>query len=220
MAGELKLNVVAVPTTPATGKHGLYMSNETLPRLRRVDPAGTVYPVAEIFLIDQSADHTFTDSNTAQAIFNATAAGAITLPASSAYLLEAEYLITNVGTTSHTWSVLFAGTASLTALDYSVHGRSGTTSQLTLAADSSCSQSTGAGSLPTTALVATAASVSATENVLLSLRGTLRINATGTFIPQIKLSAATTGASKLLRGSYLKLTPFGANTAVSLGNWS
>lgn len=220
MAGELKFNAVATPTTPAAGKHGLYISNETLPRLRRVDEAGTIWPSADVLMMALSADYTFTDSSTAQKAFNATANGAITLPGSSSYLLEAEYMITNVGTTSHTWSTLFAGTATITALDYSARGRSGITSQLTLTADSSASQSTGAGSLPTTALVMTAASTSATENVLLSIRGTLRINAGGTFIPQIKLSAATTGASKMLRGSWIRLTPFGTDTATNLGNWS
>jgi len=220
LAGELKLNEVATPTTPASGKHGIYVSNETLPRLRRVDAAGTVWPSADIFMMALSADYTLTDSATAQKAFNATTNGAITLPASSSYLLEAEYMITNTGTTSHTWATLFAGTATITALDYVVRGRSGATSQLTLAADSSASQSTGAGSLPTTALVATAASTSATENVLLSIRGVVRINASGTFIPQVKLSAGTGGTEKMLRGSFIRLTPFGSDTATNLGNWS
>jgi hypothetical protein len=220
MAGELILNAVSTPSTPGAGKHSLHVSSVTLPRLNRLDSAGTVWPSAEIFMTSLSADYTLTDSSTAQKAFNASSTGAITLPANSGYLLDAEYMITNVGTTSHTWSVLFAGTATLTALDYKARGRSGITSQLTLTAESSASQSTGAGSLPTTALVMTTASTSATENVLLSIHGTLRINAGGTFIPQIKLSAATTGASKMLRGSYLRLTPIGTDTATTLGNWS
>lgn len=220
MAGELRLAEVATPTTPTSGKDAVYMSSEVLPRLRRVDSAGTVWVSADVFAMSLSSDYTFTDSATAQKAFNATTNGQITLPANSGYLLEAEYLITNVGTTSHTWSVLFAGTATLTALDFVARGRSGATSQLTLAAESSASQSNGAGALPTTALVMTAASTSATENVLLSLRGTLRINAGGTFIPQVKLSAATTGASKMLRGSWIRLTPLGTDTATNLGNWS
>lgn len=220
MAGELRLYEVATPTAQTAGKHNLFMSNETLPRLRRQDTAGTVWISADIFMCSLASDYTLSNVNTAQPAFNVTAAGAITLPGSSAYLLEAEYLITNTGTTSHTWGTLFAGTASITALDYTVHGRSGATSQLTLAADSSNSQSNGAGSLPTTSLVATAASTSATENVILSLRGTLRINAGGTFIPQVQLSAATGVAATMKRGSWFRLTPFGANTATYLGAWS
>lgn len=217
---RLIVSASAAPTAPASGKHALYVSNETLPRLRREDSAGNIWPMAEIFMASLSADYTLTDSSTAQKAFNASTNGAITLPANSGYLLEAQYLITNTGTTSHTWSVLFAGLASLTALDFVARGRSGATSQLTLAADSSASQSNGAGSLPTTALVVTAASTSATENVLISIYGTLRINAGGTFIPQVKLSAATTGTAKMLRGSYIRLTPIGPDTYTTIGNWS
>src|SRR4029077_616021 len=133
-AGELKLNEVATPSTPAAGKHAIHMTNVTQPRLAREDSAGTVWPMADIFMMSLESDYTFTDSSTAQKAFNATTNGAITLPANSGYLLEAEYLITNVGTTSHTWAVLFAGTASITALDYMAMGRSGITSQLTLTA--------------------------------------------------------------------------------------
>lgn len=177
-------------------------------------------PVPAGVLMALASDYTLTDTATAQKAFNASTNGAVTLPANSSYLLEAEYSITNTGTTSHTWAILFAGTATLTALDFRVRGRSGVTSQLTLTADSSASQSNGAGSLPSTALVVTAASVSATENVLLSIAGILRINATGTFIPQVKMSAAAVGTEKMLRGSYIQLTPFGSNTATSLGAWS
>lgn len=217
---SLKLHEVATPTTPAAGIDDIYVSNETLPRVRRVDSAGTIWPSADIFTMSLSADYTLTSTTSAQKVFNATSNGAITLPANSGYLLEAEYIITNTGTVSHTWGVLFAGTASLTALDFSAHGRTGITSQLTLTADSSASQSNGAGALPTTSLVMTAASTSATENVLISIRGTLRINAGGTFIPQIVMSGAPGGTSKMLRGSYIRLTPIGADTATSLGNWS
>jgi hypothetical protein len=220
MAGELKLNEVSAPSTPASGKDAIYVSNETLPRVRRIDSAGTVWPSAEIFTMSLASDYTLTDSATAQKAFNATTNGAITLPANSGYLLEAVYMITNTGTTTHTWAVLFAGTASLTALDFVARGRSGITSQLTLTADSSASQSNGAGALPSTALVMTAASTSTTENVLLTIHGTLRINAAGTFIPQVKLSAGTGGTEKMLRGSYIRLTPIGADTATNLGNWS
>lgn len=220
MAGELRLSEVAAPSSPSAGVDAIYMANATLPRLTRKDSAGNVWSVAEIIMMSLSSDYTLTDSATAQKAFNASTNGAVTLPASSSYLLEAEYNITNTGTTSHTWATLFAGTATVTALDYIVRGRTGVTSQLTFTADLSGSQSNAAGSLPSTALVVTPASTSASENVILSLRGTLRVNGTGTFIPQVKLSAGTTGTEKMLRGSYIKLIPFGTDTATSLGNWS
>jgi len=217
---RLVFNEGVAPSAPSSGKDAIFVTNETLPRLRREDGAGNIWPIAEMFMLSQAADYTLSDVSTAQKAFNATTNGRITLPANSGYLLEAEYMITNTGTTSHTWAVLFDGTATLTALDFVARGRSGVTSQLTLTADSSASQSTGAGALPTTALVMTAASVSATENVLISIRGTLRINAGGTFIPQVKMSAAAVGTEKMLRGSYIRLTPIGSDTATSLGAWT
>lgn len=222
MAGELRLNEVATPSVPASGKHALYVGNANtiLNRLIREDTSGTLWPVAEQFVCALSADYTLGNVATAQPVFNATTNGAITLPASSAYLLESEYLITNTGTTSHTWGVLYAGAATLTALDFTARGRSGITSQLTLTADSSASQSNGAGSLPTTSLVVTAASTAAAENVIISIRGVLRINGAGTFIPQVILSAATGVAATVKRGSYIKLTPIGTNTTAVLGSWS
>lgn len=215
MAGEIIVSEVAAPSTPSSGKDAIYMGSETLPRLRRVDSAGTIWPSADIFMMALSADYTLTDSNAAQKAFNATTNGAITLPGSSSYLLEFEYLITNTGTTSHTWGVLFGGTATLTSGMLMGHGRSGTTSLATLTADTS-----GATTDLTTVLVLTAASTSATENVILSGRGIVRINAGGTFIPQVKMSAAATGTEKMLANSWIRLTPFGSNTATNLGNWS
>lgn len=216
---RLVLNETTAPSAPATGKQSLYVTSEALPRLRRKDGAGNEWPICETLMLAQAADYTLTDSATAQKCFNATANGQITLPASSSYLLEAEYMLSATGATAHTWAVLFAGTATLTALDFLTHGRSGITSAATLTADQSVSQANAAGALPTTALVVTA-SQAAADFAMISLRGTLRINATGTFIPQIKLSAATTGTDKMLRGSYIRLTPFGSDVATALGNWS
>jgi hypothetical protein len=171
--------------------------------------------MSDILMVSLSSDYTLTDNGTAQKAFNATSSGTITLPASSAYLLEFEYLITSTGTTSHTWAVLFAGTATWTSNMMTVHGRSGATSLATLTADSSASTTD-----VTTALVMTAASTSATENVILSGRGTLRVANAGTLIPQVKISTTTNGTPTMKANSWVRLTPIGANTATTLGNWS
>jgi hypothetical protein len=216
---RLIFNEGVAPSAPASGKDAIFVTNEALPRLRREDSAGNVWPVAEILMLSQAADYTIADVSTAQKTFNATANGQITLPSNSGYLLEAEYMLSATGAVAHTWAVLFAGTATITAFDFAVHGRSGVTSAATLTTDQSVAQANGAGSLPTTALVCTA-SQSAADWAMLSIRGTLRINAGGTLIPQIKLSAATTGTNKMLRGSYIRLIPIGSDTATTLGNWT
>lgn len=215
MAGSaLILTEGTVPTTPAAGDDTLYVSNETLPRVRRVDSAGTIWPSADIFILSQSADYTLTSTASAQKCFNASTNGAITLPASSGYQFEALYMISNTGTTSHTWGTLFAGTATLTSIGYGAQAYTGITSANTITAMSGLIISVA------TVVAVTAASTSATEFVQIQLRGTVRINGGGTFIPQIKASADPVGTQKMLAGSYFKLTPIGTDAAVTLGNWS
>lgn len=214
MAGEIIISEVTTPTTPAAGNDAFWISNDATPMFKKVNSSGVVSVIPEVITQVLSADYTLTDSSTAQKCFNGTTNGAVTLFASTTYLMEAVYLITNVGTTSHTWSTLFAGTATLTSIAYAVQAYTGVTSAATITAVS------GNYTIAATALAVTAASVSATENVQIQLRGVIRVNAAGTLIPQIKLSAATTGASKMLANSYIQLTPIGTNSVVSVGNWS
>jgi len=220
----LKFGESITPGDPGANKHSFFMPSLNYPLLAEFDHGGTTWYYSKIFGMWLSADYTLSNVSTAQKAFNGSTNGAITLPANSAYEFEARYMITNTGTTSHTWAVLFAGTATYQYLDFEVRGRSGATSPATLAADSSNFQNNGSGAssaLPTTALVATAASTSATEQVLLDIKGVLRVgNTGGTFIPQIQLSAATGTAATMKRGSGIKMTPIGSDTAVTLGNWS
>lgn len=213
MAGELKLNEVATPTTPASGKDGIFVSNDTPARMKRVDSAGTVWPIAEHFFISTTADYTLTAGSSAQKCFNGSTNGAVTVPASMSYYFEWVVALTNAGTTSHTWGLLFGGTATLTSGNGVGTGETATSNALTAV---STIYSTTLG----TVLVLTAASTSATENAIMTYRGVIRINAGGTLIPQIKASADPVGASKVLANSHFRMTPIGSDTAASLGPWS
>lgn len=213
MAGELKLNEVATPTTPASGKDAIFVSNATPTRLQRVDSAGTVWPYAEHFFISTTADYTLTNNGSAEKCFNGSTNGAVTVPASMTYYFEWVVALTNTGTTSHTWGLLFGGAATLTSGMGVGTGETATSNALTAV---STIYSTTLGSV----LVLTAASTSATENVIMTYRGTIRINATGTVIPQIKPSAATTGTAKVLANSHFRMYPTGSDTAATLGPWS
>lgn len=165
-----------------------------------------------------TADYAATDTASAQQVFNSTAAGAVTLPSSTTYFIDAVYKISNTGTTSHTWSTLFAGTATLTDISYTVLSSGGATSAATLTTVSRVDIGVA------TAVAVTAASTSATEFVTLAIHGKVAINAGGTFIPQIKASAQP-GASgtpgvTVLKGSYIRLVPVGIKTVATVGNWS
>jgi hypothetical protein len=161
-----------------------------------------------------AADYVANDSSSAQKVFNigTSGAGAITLPASTAYFMEAVYYITRaVGTTSHTLSTLFAVSSALTGITYTADTTS-TTGNILGAV--SRIYATGAG-----AVAVTGASTSATENITVVLRGIVRTNATTTFTPQIQYSSAPGGAPTIVTNSYIRLTPIGTNAVTYVGNW-
>lgn len=213
MAGELKLNQVATPSTPAAGKDALYVTNSTPERLVRLDSAGTLWYEAEHFLLTNTADYTLTNAGAAEKAMNGSTNGTITLPASMSYFFDLTYIITNTGTTSHTWAILLGGTATLTSGACWAQSVSAASNALTAPSQI---YSTTLG----TALVVTAASTSATENLIIKANGIVRINAAGTVIPQVKASAATSGTAKVLANSYFRLMPFGSDTNASLGPWT
>lgn len=212
MAGELKFNEVGAPSTPAAGKEALFVLNSTPGRLVRLDSAGTSWYEAEHFVLTNTADHTLTNNGNAEFALAGSAAGQITLPASMSYYFDFVYLVTNTGTTSHTWATLFGGTATLTSIGYFLEAYTATSNAITAVS--------GIYATAATALVGTAASTSATENVILKGSGVIRINGAGTLIPQIKPSAATTGTAKTLANSYFRMAPFGSDTAGFLGAWT
>lgn len=179
---------------------------------------------AEQYIIqaaDSAADNNAgLDSSSAAAVFT-TNNGAITLVAGKTYLFEGQYLLTNTGTTSHTWASAFGGTATFNAAgtSYVVFGNSGTTAN---------TPATGGltgfftGSALSTAVVTTAASTSATEQVLINVQGTISVNAGGTLIPQLKASArpGATGTPGVVHkaGSFFRI--WQVPTLGSVGNWS
>lgn len=178
---------------------------------------------AESYIIqatDSSADSgAGLDSNTAAALFTANN-GAITLPIGT-YFFEGNYYITNTGTTSHTWAVLFGGTAAFNAAGtaYQAFGNSFTTANTPATGGLSGFFT---GSTLTTAVVVTAASTSATEQVAVQVTGTLSVSTGGTVIPQMKASArpGASGTPGVVHkaGSFFRIwqvPTLGVN-----GNWS
>jgi hypothetical protein len=162
--------------------------------------------------IYQDADYTGSNVNTAQKIFNESTNGAATVAGSTAYLLEAVIHLHTTGTTSHDTRLIFnAGTCTFTSMDYRI--------DTTLTATENFST-------PSTGWVATAAetvivgALAAATHCSILLKGQVRVNAGGTFIPQFRFSAAPGVAPVILRGSYLQLTPIGTNTTTTVGPWS
>jgi hypothetical protein len=161
-----------------------------------------------------ATDYLANDSSSAQQVFNigTGGAGAISLPASTAYFIEAVYYITRaVGSNSHTLSTLFAVSNALTGITYTADTTS--TASNILGAVSRI-YATGAG-----ATAVTAASTATNENITVVIRGIVRTNAATTFTPQIQYSSAPGGDPTVLTNSYIRLTPIGNNAVTFVGNW-
>lgn len=159
-----------------------------------------------------AADRAGADVATVQNVFASTE-DEITLDATTAYEFEAQYVLSRAaGTTSHTFATLFGGTATFTSIDY--------VAEITNPTGNVLSNSQMIHATAATATVLTAANTSATEYIVVKLRGEMRINATGTVIPQFQYSAAPGGAPTIKRNSFFRIKPMGLNTMVSQGPWS
>jgi hypothetical protein len=159
-----------------------------------------------------ATDATGSDVNTAQAVFGSSG-DALTVEADTTYELEALYWITRAaGTTSHTTAVLFGGDATLTSIIYLAQVSNPTGNAL-----GTVSQIMGAAA---TALTVTSANTSATENLMIRLRGIVRVDAGGTLIPQFQYSAAPGGAPTTKAGSYFKVRKLGDGSVATVGPWA
>ena len=142
----------------------------------------------------------------------------VTLVGSTVYQFEAEfYVLKTAGTTSHTFNFGFGGTATLNNIAYSgLQVSLGTSTWNYLDAGTS-GFAFNTAAITATGSTSTAAGIART----LKIKGTVSINAGGTFIPQYALSAAPGGAFTTQMGSYFKISPLAASGSnVSIGTWA
>ncbi|RWM26885.1 hypothetical protein [Mesorhizobium sp.] len=146
---------------------------------------------------------------TAQPVF-APAQDTFNLKAGTLYRFKGLYIIARgAGTTSHTTSLLWGGTATFTSFDALAKVSNGDAGTLGAVVDKEITVATGT--------VVTAANTSATESVKVMIEGEMRVNAAGTFIPQFQYSAAPGGAPAIRRGSFFEIWPIGPAAFTSNG---
>jgi len=163
------------------------------------------------FLRVQVLVHTLSDTTSAQQVFSTP--GYVSLAASTTYQFEAVYYIVRAaGTTSHTTSTLFNASSALLNIAYTADVTTSTGVALT-----AVNRIYGTA---TTALVVTAASSSATENLVITLKGIMRTSAATDVTPQFQYSAAPGGAPTVLTNSYIKFIPLGTSSMASVGPWT
>jgi hypothetical protein len=149
----------------------------------------------------------------AQSIFGV----GVTLSASTVYEFEMDFILTRAaGTTAHTISLGFGGTATLNNIIYEVIDIAALSLPIAPGNNATTIAATSA-----TATAITGSITSSTRVDCIIIKGTVSINAGGTFIPQYTLSAAPGGAYTTAAGSYMKIKPIGVSGAnVSVGTWA
>lgn len=209
MAGEILLNNVVAPNTPATGKVALTSNTDKYLHTKNADGLDAIQ--LQSFFTTNVADFTLANSASAQSPFEA-ARDVLTVPSSTTYRFELLLQIVAMGATTRTTALEFdAGTASLTSISYFAEIATGAAVTIASARDSK--HSTAATAQVINATVATAAAT-------IKAQGIVRINAGGTFIPQIKFSADPTGTILSKADSYFLMIPLGSNTVGSVGSWA
>jgi len=180
-------------------------------------PLGTqrgVVPSEQFFKLN--AGLAGSDAASVQSIFGV----GVTLSASTQYEFELVFALSrSAGTTSHNIVIGFGGTATLNNIGFLIQGStvSGTANLI----NNMGILQVGAGFSTSATTTAITACVTASVGFLYVIKGTVSINAGGTFIPQYTLSAAPGGAYTTQAGSYMKIKPIGVSGAnVSVGTWA
>lgn len=159
----------------------------------------------------------FVGSNvsTAQSVFGV----GVTLSSSTVYAFEAVVALSkSAGTTAHTIGIGFGGTATLNSILYQILSNEATTALP--ASRVNQTQTLIVTNVATNTTIDTSNSTAALSCTY-SIKGTVSVNAGGTFIPQYTLSAAPGGAYSTAAGSYIKIVPLAAaGSNVSIGTWS
>ena len=141
----------------------------------------------------------------------------VTLSASTIYAFQSLWAIAKTaGTTTHTVSMLFGGTATVNSIQYIVFGSGGSTYNTLQSAATNYNIAN-----TTSSIALTSNQTNATSMTNYRCEGIVSINAGGTFIPQYALSAAPGGAYTTQVGSYFLIYPIGASGSnVSVGTWA
>ena len=160
-----------------------------------------------------NADLAGANATGAQSLFGV----GVTLAASTVYEFELVFLLAKTaGTTSHTIALGFGGTATINNIITETVQNWGAATPNGASSGPYTGFNTSA-----TALAFTNAQTSAANSVFVVAKGTVSVNAGGTFIPQYTLSAAPGGAYSTVAGSYVKIYPIGAAGAnVNVGSWA
>jgi hypothetical protein len=179
-------------------------------------PSGTqrgIVPGQQFYMLNSA--YTGSNATGAQSIFGLT--NGVSVSSNTVYVFECSlYFGKSAGTTSSAMSITFGGTATLNSILYQGISNQGG-SALTGAVQATPNSFIGNSATNPVQI----ASTNATEYIQVAFRGTVSVNAGGTFNPQYALSAAPGGAYTTAAGSYFSIYPIGAaGSNINVGTWS
>jgi hypothetical protein len=141
----------------------------------------------------------------------------VTLSSNTVYEFQAMIALSKTaGTTSNNFALLYGGTATVNNIGYFAQFKYNSVFSSVPSTDSFSVFANSTAAAPILTGIAAASGA-----IALNIRGTVSVNAGGTFIPQYNLSAAPGGAWTTQSGSYFRIYPIdtaGSNT--SIGTWA
>jgi hypothetical protein len=164
------------------------------------------------YFIALTSNHTGNNDALVQNVFDNPTNGTINLSASTSYMFEGQYSISSTGGASVNLGTLFGGGATITSIAYTT-----ITSKSTLPAVQSAVRTSFVTTAGNTIVTPTDAN---NDYITVIIKGIVRINAAGTFIPQFKFSGAPGAVPVVAANSYFKIHPIGTNIVNSIGNWN
>lgn len=160
--------------------------------------------LADQFILLQSAN-TLTSQTAAQALFDVTGSGQVTLVAGT-YEFECQFSLSSMSATSGSFGFALGGGATLTQYWWSLANKA----TLATAANGQVTFNTAANTAIATASTATVA--------FARIHGVVIVTVGGTVIPQVSLGVAAAAVVGI--GSYFKIRALGGAAVTSSGNWS
>jgi hypothetical protein len=160
-------------------------------------------------LVDQytvlQATNTLTSQTAAQALFDVTGSGQVTLVAGT-YEFECQFSLSSMSATSGSFGFALGGGATFTQYWWSLANKA----TLATAANGQVTYNTAANTTIATASTATVA--------FARIHGVVIVTVGGTLIPQVSLTQAAAAVVGI--GSFFKIRALGSSAATTSGNWS
>jgi hypothetical protein len=154
-----------------------------------------------------SANRSLANATGVQSIFGV----GLNVAAATTYEIQYVANINTTGATSNQLGISFGGTATLTSIGYRLEMNQ----PATQVAGASVTQWVAAATN-----VYPLGAIATASFRTVYVRGIVRVNAAGTFIPQCQFSAAPGAAPIVALNSYIKMTPIGLNTVTTVGSWA